>query len=190
MKRKFVYLRSPMKNIYYLLLLITCPCFSQDAAVIKSNHVKSIVSHLKGSSFSLDSSIYNRDGLLTFYRSYNQFKANDYEDQRHTYNSSGKRTLTVNYSANGKPWLTDSLSYDARGKLIYEITYRNPGRMVITEKRIRYEGEKIFINDELYTEKPERLKPAKNEIIHYNKNGLITSIDYPDKQVLYRYTTY
>jgi hypothetical protein len=179
-----------MKNICYLLLLIPFCGFCQDATVFKSNHVKSAVSHLKGSSFSLDSSIYNREGLLIFYRRYNQFKAHDFEDQRHTYNKAGKRTSTVNYAANGQPWLTDTLTYDETGKLIYEKAYRNPGGTVIMEKKITYQGNDIFVNGELQKTKAERLQPVRKEITHYSKNGLISYIDYGDKQIYYRYTTY
>jgi len=98
-QRKFVYLRSPMKNICLLLLLL--PLFSYGQQFKSS--VSWLFHHSNDTRQLVDSCEYNEKGMLIFRRDYNLFKEKDYEDKRYTYNSAGKLVKTVSYDVAGQP---------------------------------------------------------------------------------------
>jgi hypothetical protein len=140
-----------MKNIYSLLLLLAgLPLLSsgQDAGVFKANHIKSSVSWLfNDKTHLMDSCVYNEEGQLIFCRVYNLFKENDYEDKRYTYNGAGLQIKCVNYDVDGKSWLTDSIGFDTQNRRISEKVYRNNNGQVFMDKKMRYQQNRVDIED-------------------------------------------
>ena len=95
----------------------------------------------------MDSCGYDEEGRLVFCRVYNLFKENDYEDKRYTWNSAGLLTKSVSYDMNGSPWLTDSVGFDTENRRISEKVYRNTNGQVFMDKKMRYQGNRVDIED-------------------------------------------
>jgi hypothetical protein len=140
-----------MKNIYSLMILLAgLPLFSsaQDAGIFKANHIKIAVSCLfNDKKHLMDSCAYDEEGRLVFCRVYNLFKENDYEDKRYTYNNAGLLTKSVSYDMDGRPWLTDSIGFDAENRRISEKVYRNTNGQVFMDKKMRYQKNRVDIED-------------------------------------------
>lgn len=167
-----------------MMMMAVFPLFSsaQDAAVFKANHIRSSVSWLfNDKKHQMDSCAYDEEGRLVFTRIYSLFKEHDYEDKLYTYNSVGQLIKSVNYDMEGRPWLTDSVGFDAQNRRISEKVYRNTNGEVFMDKKMHYQQNRVDIED----------TNSRNVFLRtYDSTGMLsTETLYRDTAVIER-TTY